>query len=119
MEYDVADAMAAMIVAPENTDDAKLKDILSMSSDIPADRLDFALGELKQSLPQLRMMSSLNAMINGIDLTAREVRTMLAGAKWVDDDKGESTMSIRAVDGDGNEVVSATIRHRITKPCGE
>jgi hypothetical protein len=102
-------------MAPATATDADLKGILCAGSNIPANKLDFALSELKQGLDQVRMVLSLQALAFGRQLTVDEASAVIAGAEWIDDDKGIADFNIHAVDEAGDEIASASVRTRLTR----
>jgi hypothetical protein len=93
--YDVTAAIAAMLVATEGAD---LRAILADKSDIPEDRLDFALSELEQGLVNIK------GMVATLDF-------MLKGGTWIDDTKGEGRYTVEAVleDEEGNRETVAEV----------
>jgi hypothetical protein len=78
------------------------------ASDVPEDRLDECLHELKQGVEPLRLIVQLAGLT-----TAQEVAEMITGAEWVDDDKKQGSFNATVVDEDGNELASANVRVKL------
>jgi hypothetical protein len=104
--YDVTAAIAAMLVATEGAD---LRAILADKSDIPEDRLDFALSELEQGLVNIKGMVATLEALNGEPLSEETLNFMLKGGTWIDDTKGEGRYTVEAVLEEGNRETVAEV----------
>lgn len=112
--YDVGIAIANMAVAEEDTSDQELKGILAAGSDIPEDRLDFALNELKQGLPTIRMLMLAFEFANGRPPSIQEIaEDILQSATWVDDEKKNFHVETQVIDENGETVATAEANIRL------
>lgn len=115
IDYDVTAAMAAMVLAAPDASAADLKGMLVAGSDIPEEKLDFALSELREGVEALRSMTTLLELGYGRKPTVSEIQQMIAGATWIDDDKGEATYNTTVVNEEGDELATATVKTKLNQ----
>lgn len=111
--YDCRMAAANLMLTPGEITKDIIKVQLGLMTDIPADRIDFAAGELMAAVPHLRMTASLFTFANGRMPNADEVMDMVPSFDWIDDDKGEATMTCSVREADGTEAFKVTAKTKI------
>ena len=93
--YDCRAAMiAAMLAMANGTDKPDLKAILAEHTEIPDDRLDFAVSEMSQLMFGLRQVAKLLGYVSETPEQLREniEATVAEGTAWTDDDKRDLTV---------------------------
>jgi hypothetical protein len=111
--YDVVDAAALFALTPMGTSDEELKAILIAATDIPADRIDACLDELKPSgmIDHLRGLAMLLKLATGEDATPEALKQTFQGAVWNDDGENTSTYKVKIVDDDGETTSEITVQN--------
>lgn len=103
--YDIVDACALLAMTPPGTPDGELKAIMVSATDIPVDRIDACLAELKTSdmVNNLRGLAMLYRLSTGNEPTVEVLHGTFQGAVWNDDNEGHTTYKIKVVPADGEE----------------
>ncbi len=113
-QYCMATTIAAIALAATPPTDDELRGLIATTSDVPPDRYDACMAELKQMLPDLAgMVEVMTACAGGVRPTAREIETAMAGSMWKDDDLKTATVNLRVVDEDENEVANANVTRKL------
>lgn len=110
-EYDCTEAAA--YVAMSDGSERAVREALTIATDIPADRMDKAVGEIMQSHAPLAQMAAMLPILLGRPATHRDVAMAINGFRWIDDDAGTAQYNLTVKDDGGDNEVTVSVRGKL------